>query len=268
MVSGILLLPFLLLVSQEASAQSTTAPSEDSGMEDIVVKGGIDPDEPDPSNLRRKMVTGSRIPQRSLQNNPHIASATSLGGLTSDSGMDAWQSIGTKRWKTCKAEGALIRKRIACALVRVEKAMTAMHAAEAGQIASSLASDPNLTVEEQYVVHAYLYRIADLQSDAAAKRRSLAAMFDTGMMSEAEERAAVGTLASWALKEGDSEAAVRWYRELASRDANDTQSRINAGILLGRMGKAEESRAQFQAAISAARREGKPVPAAWIERAN
>lgn len=210
MVSGILLLPFLLLVSQEASAQSTTAPSEDSGMEDIVVEGGIDPDEPDPSNLRRKMVTGSRIPQRSLQNNPHIASATSLGGLTSDSGMDAWQSIGTKRWKTCKAEGALIRKRIACALVRVEKAMTAMHAAEAGQIASSLASDASLTVE----------------------------------------------------------AAVRWYRELASRDVNDTQSRINAGILLGRMGKAEESRAQFQAAISAARREGKPVPAAWIERAN
>lgn len=210
MVSGILLLPFLLLVSQEASAQSTTAPSEDSGMEDIVVEGGIDPDEPDPSNLRRKMVTGSRIPQRSLQNNPHIASATSLGGLTSDSGMDAWQSIGTKRWKTCKAEGALIRKRIACALVRVEKAMTAMHAAEAGQIASSLASDASLTVE----------------------------------------------------------AAVRWYRELASRDVNDTQSRINAGILLGRMGKAEESRAQFQAAISAARREGRPVPAAWIERAN
>ena len=210
MVSGILLLPFLLLVSQEASAQSTTAPSKDSGMEDIVVEGGIDPDEPDPSNLRRKMVTGSRIPQRSLQNNPHIASATSLGGLTSDSGMDAWQSIGTKRWKTCKAEGALIRKRIACALVRVEKAMTAMHAAEAGQIASSLASDASLTVE----------------------------------------------------------AAVRWYRELASRDVNDTQSRINAGILLGRMGKAEESRAQFQAAISAARREGRPVPAAWIERAN
>jgi hypothetical protein len=51
-------------------------------------------------------------------------------------------------------------------------------------------------------------------------------------------------------------------------DAYDTQSRINAGILLGRVGRAEESKAQFRAAISAARKDGRLVPAAWIERAH
>lgn len=268
MISRLILLPLLLTVSQQAFGQSTTVPPKEPEKADIVVEGRPDPDEPDPSNLRRKVIVGSRIPRYSLQNDPNIASATSLGGVTWDSGMDAWQSMSTKRWKSCKAQGAVISKRVACALVRVQKAMDRMQVAEAEEIALPLAGDANLTIEERYVVHSYLYRIADMKSDASAKRRALNAMVDTGMMPEAKERLAVGTLASWALKANDTEAAIRWYRELASMNVNDTQSRVNAGVLLGRVGKTEESKAQFRAAISAARKEGKMVPAEWVERAN
>jgi tetratricopeptide (TPR) repeat protein len=262
-----IIFPFFLLISQQTVAQSTTSPSGDAKEAEILVKGRPDPDEPDHANWQRKVIVGSRIPRVSLQHNPNIASATSLGGLTPDSGLDAWQSSTTKRWKTCKADGAVISKRLACALLPVQKAMEMSRFNEAEKNLLLLSGDGGLTTEERYVVNSYLYKIAERNSDLVAKSRYLAAMVDTGMMPGVEERAAVGTLASWSLKADDFQGAISWYRILASADANDTQSRINAAILLSRVGKLEESKGLFREAIEAAARGGKAVPDEWRTRA-
>ena len=137
----------------------------------------------------------------------------------------------------------------------------------AEQLTLSLTTEPDLTIEERYVVQEYLYRIAEAIPDAVRKRRALAAMVDTGFMAVADERTALLTLASWALNANDLGEAVTRYRAVAVLDPNDTQSRINAAVLLERLGHADEGKAQIREAIAIARRTDQPVPSAWLDNA-
>ncbi|QXQ07339.1 tetratricopeptide repeat protein [Sphingosinicellaceae bacterium] len=242
----------MIFVTQSIQAQKAADAPVQNG--DIVVTARPDKDEPDFSNSRPMVIVGSRIPRESLQHNPYIASATSLGGLTPDSGLDAFGSIRNYRWQTCKADGAAVRKHVACRLARVQQALTTGHPLLAEELILPLSTDSDLTLEERYVVQEYRYRIAEAIPDAGRRRTALAAMVATGFMPVAKERAAQLTLASMALKAGDPLEAIERYRAVAKLEPDDTQSRINAAALLQRIGRSDESKSQIREAIAIARR--------------
>lgn len=255
----------LLLSAQAVAAEKAAKTSVKN--DDIVVTAGPDKDEPDLTNSRPMIIIGSRIPRKSLQNNPLIASATSLGGLTPDSGLDAFGRIQIQHWRTCKADGAVLRKQTACHLVRVQQALDSGRLLLAEQLALPLATRSDLTPEERYVVQEYLYRIAGAIPDPVRRRRALAEMVNTGFMAVADERSALLTLASMAMTAGDSDDAIRRYRAVAVLDPDDTQSRINAGALLQRLGRIDESKDQIREAIAIARRTDQPIPSSWVDNA-
>lgn len=258
----------LAVAASLASAQSAVAETPASTTlknDDIVVTARPDKDEPDPTNSRPIVIVGSRILRASLQHNPFIASATSLGGLTPDSGLDAFDRIQIKHWRTCKADGAALRKQTACHLVRVQQALDTGRFLLAEQLALPLATQSDLTTEERYVIQEYLYRIAGAIPDPVRRRRALSAMVDTGFMAVADQRSALLTLASMAMTAGDTDEAVKRYRAVAVLDPDDTQSRINAGALLQRLGRVDESKQQIREAIAIARRTDQPIPASWVD---
>lgn len=252
-----------LIISGTGSAQ--TAEGAETSPAEIIVEGRRDSSEPDVTNAEPKVFVGSRLKRNSLQRSPYIASATTLGGLHADSGLDASKGTRTRRWKTCKATGAQISKATACALVSVDKAVDAGDLRQAQQLALALAESPQLPLEDRFVTQSYLYRIAEAIPDREAKREALKELVESGLLSEADERSAVRTLASMAYGAGDKEEALELYQLLGELDPESTQARVNAAALLQGFGRDEEARLQLREAIDIAQRLGRQVPKSWLE---
>lgn len=242
----------------KASAGSDEG-SDKSKQAEIVVTGERADSEIDPANLQPKVFVGSRIPRRSMQNNPNIASATSLGGLTPTSGMDPFAGDTTLRWKSCQIEGYSLGDH-ACALGKAQKAIDAGEWESAQALAAGLASRQDLSIDGQYLAQRMLYSVAVATSDAAGQRTSLEGMVATGVMPAAEELAALRTLASKAMRRGDPQDAILKYKEIAILDGNDHRSRINLGALLQQVGTVDEGRVHLRDAIEIMKRNGEVVP--------
>ncbi len=253
------------LLSQDRSTASETESearetSPDTQSSEIVVEGERSEDPMDAGNRLPKVILGSRIPRQSSQNNPYIASATSLGGLTPGSGMDPFANDRTLRWKSCKVDGYSVGAAHACMFGKAQKAIEAQQWGAAQAIAADLAAQQDISVDGQYLAQRMLYTVAAATGDQAARRRSLSKMVTTGLMPAADERAALRTLAAMAITAGDTADAIGKYRDLTILDSDDYQSRVNLGSLLQQNGDVEESKVHFLAAIQILERNGQPVP--------
>lgn len=261
-IYGLLLLT--VAIADGGFAQSA-APVKTQRVKEIIVEGRPNPDEPDLTNSEPKVITGSRLMRRSLQRSPYIASATSLGGLTPDSGMDAWQNTRTRRWKSCKVSGAEVTKVTACALVDVDKAFDEGNYRRAQSLALAIAQRPKLPIEDRFVTQSYLYRIAEAITDRSAKRRALTELVGSGLLARVDELSAVRTLASMEFRDGDKGSALELYERAGELDPDDAQMRINAAAILQSVGRNEEARLHVQEAVSIAQRNGKQIPISWLE---
>lgn len=260
---GLLLLTVAIA---DGGIAQTAAPDKKQEVEEIVVEGRRKPNEPDLTNSELMVVTGSRVMRRSLQNSPHIASATTFAGLTpDDSGVDAFKNTRTRRWKSCKVSGAEVTKVTACALVDVDKAFDEGNYRRAQSLALAIAQNPKMPIEDRFVTQSYLYRIAEAIPDRSAKRRALTELVASGLLAPIDELSAVRALASMAFRDGDKGSALALYQRAGELDPDDAQVRINAAAILQNVGRREEARLHVREAVSIAQRNGKQIPRSWLE---
>ncbi|QNE30820.1 hypothetical protein F1C10_01755 [Sphingomonas sp. NBWT7] len=210
---------------------------------------------------------GSRISRYSLQHNPMIAMKTSANGLTPDSGVDAFGNQRTIAWKSCRAEGVVLRKQIACRFVDVQKLVGAGKLIPAHQALSDVAATPGLTNDEQFATLQYQYRIAEAMGDPTLKRTALAGIVDTDLLPIDEQAGAVRSLGADAWKRGDQAEALRRFEQASRLDPADTISRVNAAAVLQSTGHRAQAVAYLQAAIAINRGKGHPIPQSWIDNA-
>ena len=260
-------LAVLLITPLLASQGSAAAPQPSLAivLPDIVVVGSPKAGEPDFTNSQPMLITGSRIPHRSLQHSPYVASATGFAGLTPDSGLDANKDTVVQRWTTCKVTGAVLSKQTACALAVAQKAMARQDYVAARAAVQGVLARPGLTVEDRHAAQSYAYRIADAVQDVTGKQDALAAMVDTGLMPADEEVAALRTLATEAHRSGRQSEALARYTAIAALLPDDTNSRVNAAVLLQEMGQGDAAKLRLRAAVAVAERTGRPVPQAWLD---
>lgn len=244
-----------------AKSESTTGnPSSHNESAEVVVRGGRRGDDADAANRLPKVIVGSRIPRQSLQRNPYIASATSLGGLNAGTGMDAFSGDTAIRWKSCKVEGYSVGAPYNCMLGKAQKAIDTKEWDTARNIAGDLANRPDISVDGQYLARRLLYTIAAETGDQPTRRQALANLYDTGLMPVAEERAALQTLAMMASSAGDNREAIARYTALVAIDENDFQSRLSLGSLLQQSGSYYEGKAQYKDAVRIMKGRGHPIP--------
>lgn len=242
-----------------SSSSTENAQGEDSDTVDIVVSAERR-DPVDAANLRPKVILGSRIPRESTQNNPYIASATSLGGLGGTSGMDPFKNDRTLRWTSCKVPGFALSSETGCALRKARKAIDARDWTGAGSILAELRARPQLSSDAHYLIHRLSWDLASGTGDKGGQRQALSGLVDSGVLSRDEHRAALRSLAAMALRAGDSGDAIAHYWAVVRIDPDDHRSRINLGALLQQTGDSGGAIAQFRDAIAIMRRAGIAVP--------
>lgn len=254
------------LSAQEAFKEATSTQAKD-----IVVVArnpdGLDADAPDLANRKKGIVLGSRIPRYSLQNNPMLAMKTSPNGLTPGSGIDPYKEQRTIFWKSCRAEGAVMRKQIACRLVDVQKLMGAGKFVPARQALTEVAATPGLTIDERFATLQYQYRLAEAMNDPTLRRVALTGIVDTDLLPIDEQAYAVRSLGAVAWKQGDQAEALRRFEQASRLDPNDTLSRVNAAAVLQSTNHREQAVAYLRAAITINRVKGLPIPQSWIDNA-
>lgn len=257
-----------IAAAQQPSAASVPPPpAPDRRGEDIVVVAAPDPDAPDLANQRKTIIVGSRIPRHSTQNNPLLATRTSLNGFTPGSGMDPYKDQRTIFWKSCRADGAVLRKPVACALAGVQKLIAAGKIAQASTAAARTAALPDLTGEERFAIGQYQYRLADMTNDGERRHAALETIVATDLLPVDEQASAVRTLASAAWHRNDQPEALERFQQAARLDPGDANSRVNAAAMLQSLGRRDEARQHLRAAIAIVAAKGQPVPQSWIDNA-
>lgn len=263
----------VLVVAAPTSLSAQQAPKDPTSTEtkEIVVvahdRDGLDADAPDLANRKKGIVLGSRIPRYSLQNNPMLAMKTSPNGLTPGSGLDPYKEQRTIFWKSCRAEGAVMRKQVACRLVDVQKLMGAGKFGPARQALTEVLATPDLTIDERFSTLQYQYRIAEAMNDLTLRRIALAGIVDTDLLPIDEQAGAVRSLGAAAWKQGDQAEALRRFEQASRLDPSDTLSRVNAAAVLQSSGHRAQAVAYLRAAVAINRGKGLPIPQSWIDNA-
>jgi hypothetical protein len=254
------------LSAQQASKEPTSTEPRD-----IVVVArdpdGLDADAPDLANRKKGVVLGSRIPRYSLQNNPMLAMKTSPNGLTPGSGIDPYKEQRTVFWKSCRADGAILRKQVACKLVDVQKMISTGKLVPARLALEGVARIPDLSLDEQFATLRYQYRIADAMNDPILRRTALAGIVEIDVLPLDEQSSAVRSLGADAWNRGDQAEALLRFEQASRLDPSDALSRVNAAAALQATGRREQAAGYLRAAIAINRVKGQPVPQAWIDNA-